>query len=70
MRYFAFFYEWSNAVRQGRGFQVMSCPEFPNGAERLQAKAHDVGMPVETVMITGLFEFKNEQDFNSFRRDL
>jgi hypothetical protein len=48
----------------------MSCPEFPNGAERLQANAHDVGMPVETVMITGLFEFKNEQDFNSFRRDL
>ena len=70
MRYFAIFFAWTGQANYGGGFRAMSSPEFPNCLKWLERYATEVGTPVKNVIMTGLFEFKNEQDFDSFRKGL
>lgn len=70
MRFFLFFYEWGDQVQRGRGFDLFTSRDFPSCQDGLLAKAKKVGVAIDSIVMTGLFEFETERDFDSFREGL
>ncbi len=66
MRYFFISYEAKNNTKIATGNLTLDCNIFPSNSILRQEASKKSGFPIPEIIITGLFEFANQQDFESF----
>lgn len=68
MRYFFVSYNYSNSYQDGVGFITLILVNFPP-ASYIEKRIKEKYIPANTnICIQNIFEFKDEKDYNDFKR--